>query len=205
MIKFFVLFFSFLLSLFAVSPEEIGHEEKVTNITYKDGVNTYTFSSLEEAQAEIEVKKLPNPGLIAKCNRLMYASDINEFYEMINDYRVENNITEVELDDTITLAACERAVESAYANWNMTGYIDDKKHHIRPNYLLASSIFLKYGINGNFGENYVRFYTTKEEAMNAWKASSSHNALLLSEKYTKCGIGVAADSDGYYYCVVLFN
>ena len=101
--------------------------------------------------------------------------------------------------------AMHRAAESAYSDWNMTAYENGSKRHIRPNFEKASSIATEYGITGNFGENYGRYFDTPAEILNGWKNSDAHNALLLNGSYTKAGIGIAADSDGYLYWIAIFN
>ena len=99
-----------------------------------------------------------------------------------------------------------RAAESAYADWNMTAKENGQtKRHIRPNFEKASSIKEQYGITGNFGENYGRNYATPEGILSGWQGSPAHNALLLSASYDEIGIGVAQDSEGYFYWIALFN
>ena len=45
------------------------------------------------------------------------------------------------------------------------------------------------------GENIAKGYTSAEAVVNAWMASASHRANILSEKYTSMGIGFV---DGYW-------
>lgn len=98
-----------------------------------------------------------------------------------------------------------RAAESAYSDWNMTAYENGvTKRHLRPNFEKASTILGYYGLGGSYGENYGRYQESPEEILDGWKNSSSHNAVLLTGAYTRCGIGVAQDSEGYFYWIALF-
>ena len=124
---------------------------------------------------------------------------------MINAYRTANGLPELSYNDNLTNAAMHRAAESAYADWNMTAKENGTKRHIRPNFEKASSIGAEYGITGNFGENYGRYHTSTTEILEGWQNSSAHNALLLSDKYTNIGIGIAKDSAGYFYWIAIFN
>lgn len=179
-----------------------------TNVVFKDGYNTYKFDNLDQAKAQTAgIAKLTNEeaNQRAVANKSNYAAEANDVLRLINEYRSANGLSEVAYDDTIATAAMHRAAESAYANWNMTAYENGStKRHIRPTYEKASSIKDYYGLEGNFGENYGRFQANAREILDGWKNSSSHNALMLNGKYTRCGIGVAQDSEGYYYWIAIF-
>lgn len=178
-----------------------------TDVTFKDGYNTYKFATLEEAMASLNIATLSNEeaNAAANTNKTAYAAQAARVLELINAYRTANGVSAVAYDDTIATAAMHRAAESAYANWNMTAYENGTtKRHIRPTFQKASTILEYYGLAGNFGENYGRYQESPEEILDGWKSSSSHNALMLNISYTKCGIGVAQDSEGYYYWIAIF-
>ncbi len=178
-----------------------------TDVTFKDGYNTYKFATLEEAMASLNIATLSNEEANARANanKSTYSSQAARVLELINEYRTANGLAAVAYDDTIATAAMHRAAESAYANWNMTAYENGTtKRHIRPNFQKASTILENYGLSGSFGENYGRYQASPEEILDGWKNSSSHNALMLGGSYTKCGIGVAQDSEGYFYWIAIF-
>lgn len=183
-------------------------QTSLTNVVYKDAEDSsHNYASLDEAKASIKVATLSDSEAktAAKANKTAYASQASEVVNLINEYRTANGLAKLTVNDTLSTAAMHRAAESAYADWNMTAMEGGAKRHIRPNFTKASTIASEYGIGGNFGENFGRWQASPSEIVAQWKSSSSHNALLLSESYTKVGIGVAQDSLGYYYWVALFN
>lgn len=186
---------------------EVAPTVTYTDIVYKDAYNTYKYSTLEEAKANINVNTLTDAQAKAEAavNKAAYSAQVNELVSMINAYRTANGLPELAYNDNLTNAAMHRAAESAYADWNMTAKENGTKRHIRPNFEKASSIGAEYGITGNFGENYGRYHTSTTEILEGWQNSSAHNALLLSDKYTNIGIGIAKDSAGYFYWIAIFN
>lgn len=178
-----------------------------TNVVFKNATDTYKFDTLTAAKEAVNVKRLSDEAArsLAKSNETLYASQVEELVVLINEYRTANGLNKVDLTANLTDAAMHRAAESAYSDWNMTAYENGSKRHIRPNFEKASSIATEYGITGNFGENYGRYFDTPAEILNGWKNSDAHNALLLNGSYTKAGIGIAADSDGYLYWIAIFN
>lgn len=183
-------------------------QTSLTNVVYKDAEgSSHNYATLDEAKASIKVATLSDSEAkaAAKANKTAYASLASEVVNLINEYRTANGLAKLTVNDTLSTAAMHRAAESAYADWNMTAMEGGAKRHIRPNFTKASTIASEYGIGGNFGENFGRWQASPSEIIAQWKSSSSHNALLLSESYTKVGIGVAQDSLGDYYWVALFN
>ena len=178
-----------------------------TNVVFKNATDTYKFDTLTAAKEAVNVNRLSDEDArsLAKSNETLYASQVEELVGLINEYRTANGLNKVDLTANLTDAAMHRAAESAYSDWNMTAYENGSKRHIRPNFEKASSIATEYGITGNFGENYGRYFDTPAEILNGWKNSDAHNALLLNGSYTKAGIGIAADSDGYLYWIAIFN
>ena len=175
-----------------------------SNITLK-GDPTLTFDSLEDARNSIQLKLLPNIKDVAIENSRKYENEISILIQLVNNYRAENSLNTLNETSQLNIIACHRAAESAYANWNMVGYLDGVKHHLRPNLERASTIFSEYNLTGNFGENYARFSNTPEETLEAWKKSSAHNKLLLDSNYSTIGAGMAYDSEGYLYWILIFN
>ena len=183
-------------------------QTSLTNVVYKDAEgSSHNYATLDEAKVSIKVATLSDSEAkaAAKANKTAYESLESEVVNLINEYRTANGLAKLTVNDTLSTAAMHRAAESAYADWNMTAMEGGAKRHIRPNFTKASTIASEYGIGGNFGENFGRWQASPSEIIAQWKSSSSHNALLLSESYTKVGIGVAQDSLGDYYWVALFN
>lgn len=180
-----------------------------TKISYSDvnGKKT-TYQSLAALKSSVKINALSNAqgkkaGL---ANMKTYATTATTLADQINAYRASHGLSQLKVDTTLSTAAMHRAAESAYSNWNVTAYENGTiKRHIRPNLQKASSIASYYGITGNYGENFARFFTTPESTLAGWEGSASHNAILTSTKYTKIGIGIAQASNGDYYWIALFN
>lgn len=139
-------------------------------------------------------------------NIVKYNNQIQKLVSIVNDYRISNNLYPLEYNNVLSLAAEHRATESAYSDWNMIGYTSNGvMHHYRPNFESASSIFELYNLSGNFGENYARYFSSCAEAVEGWKNSKAHNALMLSNNYNYIGVGIAQDAEGYFYYILLMN
>lgn len=212
----------------------IEEEETETEI-YSENVDAETqaieaFTEIEETQAETpqptitniicngvnysNINEIPQPETLtdndlkqmSANNIVKYDNQIQELVSIINDYRISNNLYPLEYNNVLSLAAEHRATESAYSDWNMIGYTSDGiMHHYRPNFESASSIFELYNLSGNFGENYARYFSSCAEAVEGWKNSKAHNALMLSNNYNYIGVGIAQDAEGYFYYILLMN
>lgn len=178
-----------------------------TNVIYSgyNGDRIY-YNSLQEARDNISVTIMlfEDAKTQAVQNKVVFKEWVDEIYKELNNYRISSGKSPLELDDTLVTIAMHRAVESAYSDWNMTAIENGKsKRHIRPNFQIASSILNEYGISGNYGENYARWYYTPDELMTGWKNSSGHNAIMLNEHFTRVGIGVALDKDDAPYWIMI--
>lgn len=143
---------------------------------------------------------------LAYNNMIIYADERKIIEDSINEYRVSLGIAPVIFDETLTILASHRASENAWCDWFATGYINGGYHHIRPDGREAMSIFSEYGITNQYtGENLARFFRNPEDVVPAWKNSETHNAILIDSNYTKCGIGVAKDSNGDFYFAASFS
>ena len=215
--------------------EEETETEIEETETYSENVDAETqvieaSTEMEETQAEIpqptitniicngvnysNTNEIPQPKIltdndlkqISANNIVKYDNQIQELVSIINDYRISNSLYPLEYNNVLSLAAEHRATESAYSDWNMIGYTSDgAMHHYRPNFESASSIFELYNLSGNFGENYARYFSSCAEAVEGWKNSKAHNALMLSNNYNYIGVGIAQDAEGYFYYILLMN
>jgi len=138
----------------------------------------------------------------AKENALEYSEEINQVFNLINGIRQSQGLESLVLDETLTQAACHRSYENAI---NDCFKVDSETgHHLRPNGEKASTIVGYYKVYGYFGEVMGRYQTTTEEIVNGWVNSASHYSVLVSDKYTKVGVGLAKDSNGHNYWTAIF-
>lgn len=105
------------------------------------------------------------------------------FFEMQNQYRIEQGLRELTYDQTCYEAAAIRNEEIAAVF-----------SHTRPDgrewYTVNEDVC--------YGENLASGYFDAEEVLLAWIDSPSHKKIILTEDYTKCGV---AEKDGYWTCI----
>ncbi len=106
----------------------------------------------------------------------------------------------VTYDAILTDMAQVRASENAANDY----FVIENGKHKRPDGRNASSICSDFGQAGYFGEVMGRYQETPDEIVNGWHNSATHYACMTSTKYSRVGVGVAADSEGYLYWVAIF-
>ena len=129
----------------------------------------------------------------------------NEVYKLLNEYRVENDLAELETNDYMKSLANTRSPEELYAylyNQQNTDY--EYEAHERANKTMCWTVV---GENGYkvYGENALecpiiesfqaggiiqKVDVTAEYIMNCFKKSEGHNENLLGPKYHGVGISV---------------
>lgn len=131
-----------------------------------------------------------------KSNVNTYEKLIKDVVKYTNQYRAANGKSKVSLDDTLTYVACYRSLEMANI---------DSLSHTRPNGTTVGSLAKAHSISYRIlGENIGCYHPTAKAIVDGWYASPSHRENLLSNNYTKIGVGVAMTNDGYYYWTQLF-
>lgn len=186
-------------------------EEKVTNTTYKYGNKIETLTEITYAVYSDIGKCKYNENSYERIDKSTFSattsdmkneatsvlnSNLNTIKEVgiktLNLYRKEVNKTDLEYDYELSLAATIRAMEM---------YHSGKFDHTRPNGSSCFTIYSELGIKYSAaGENIASNYGTLASAMVGWKNSPGHYANMISDYFTKVGIG-------YYekYYVTLFK
>lgn len=118
----------------------------------------------------------------------------------INAEREAAGVAAVTYDVTLTDMAQVRASENAANDY----FVIENGKHKRPDGRKASSICEDYGQRGSFGEVMGRYQETPDEIVTGWHNSATHYACMTNTKYSRVGVGVAADSEGYLYWVAIF-
>ena len=123
----------------------------------------------------------------ARENRETYRSYINQILKIINGYRAEKGVEPLKLNEGLTVMSCVRAEEIAWSG---------VQGHTRPDGTKCFTIFKEAGYEtGTAGENLGYGFDYPEEVCEAWKESRTHYNNIMNKKFTKVGIGVAADPD----------
>lgn len=127
--------------------------------------------------------KLTLPIIVKAQDFTDYGTDEDLIYSMlsvINDYRAEKGLNQLELGDTnAQTSAGIRAAEAAY---NLS--------HTRPNGKSYTTCFDDYEIEYNISiEIITTAGSTVEDKLNWWKNSPDHNSRLIDPKAEKIAIG----------------
>ncbi len=109
----------------------------------------------------------------------VYSDFEREVIRLVNIERAENGLPGLALDEEIGKAADIRAKE-----------IGEVFSHTRPDGSECFTVFTELGIkHGWAGENIAFGYRTPADVVEGWMNSSGHRANILSENYTKIGVG----------------
>ena len=173
---------------------------------YSDGskkeTSSYTTTEYDRTGYKASTSELlPEARSLKSSN----SSSINDVLKYVNQYRKEANEKQIDgvtdrkdltLDSNLTVAACARAVEIAYAK---------KFSHTRPDGRTCFTILddMNIGYNAS-GENISSGRSTAKAVSEGWKNSSGHYANMINKNYGKIGIGVIK-LRGTYYWVQLFT
>ena len=114
---------------------------------------------------------------------------------LLNQDRAANGRSALELDP----ALCDLA---RLKSRDM--YLNNYFSHTSPTYGSAAQMLSAYGYAfTSVGEN-IAHHATVEKAQAAFMSSSGHRQNILGSQWTKVGIGVWEDSQGFVYVTQLF-
>lgn len=173
-----------------VSEKETEQSSTIAEIQPQTEVATEAVQEPEvtEAVTELPIVQTPSDARVAQV------------IAGINAEREAAGVAAVTYDVTLTDMAQVRASENAANDY----FVIENGKHKRPDGRKASSICEDYGQSGNFGEVMGRYQETPDEIVTGWHNSATHYACMTNTKYSRVGVGVAADSEGYLYWVAIF-
>lgn len=164
---------------------------KYTVTTYSDGSTEKKLTSTSN--------RLDTSGYSATTNDLkaeatsLVDTNWNEYTSVlnkVNEYRSEVGEAPLTLDRDLCIAATIRSMENAYKNIFS---------HTRPNGSDCSTIMRELGISwGAFGENITAGQSTGAAAANSWRNSQPHYENMISNKFSKIGVGMAKVAGSSY-------
>ena len=108
---------------------------------------------------------------------------INAFL-LLNEIRRENGLNVLTWNDDLGPAALIRAQEATIL-WSHTRPDGTDWYTVNPDLV--------------YGENLANGYTTAENVVNAWMASSTHKENILSSEFTSGNIQIVENSNGTWY------
>lgn len=171
----------------------VAAANEATDLVVKETVSeketeVITETAATEAVTELPIVQTPSDARVAQV------------IAGINAEREAAGVAAVTYDVTLTDMAQVRASENAANDY----FVIENGKHKRPDGRKASSICEDYGQSGNFGEVMGRYQETPDEIVTGWHNSATHYACMTNTKYSRVGVGVAADSEGYLYWVAIF-
>lgn len=179
---------------------ETAAKEATTEITTEEATEAVTeqSSTIAESQPQTEVAT----EAVTDVPVVQTPSDarVAQVIAGINAEREAAGVVAVTYDVTLTDMAQVRASENAANDY----FVIENGKHKRPDGRNASSICEDYGQSGSFGEVMGRYQETPDEIVTGWHNSATHYACMTSSKYNRVGVGIAADSEGYFYWVAIF-
>lgn len=175
-----------------VTEEVKAVTEETTEVQTETAAQTVAPAVEETQPVEPEIQKEEAAPVID--------SRVSEVIAGINAERAAAAVAPVVYDATLTSMAQTRASENADNNF----FVVENGKHMRPDGRTASSICTDYGVYGYFGEVMGRNQTSPAEIVTGWHNSAPHYACMTGAKYSRVGVGVAADAKGNLYWVAIF-
>ena len=178
---------------FALNPDMTG---SLAQMLYGTENNAEAVTEAVQATEHTEVAtEAPAPVVQTPSD-----ARVTQVIAGINAERAAAGLAAVTYDATLTDMAQVRASENAANDY----FVIENGKHKRPDGRNASSICSDFGQAGYFGEVMGRYQTSPAEIVTGWHNSATHYACMTSTKYSRVGVGVAADSEGYLYWVAIF-
>ncbi len=115
---------------------------------------------------------------------LGYAASISpsEVIRLTNEKRAQNGLPALTENAVLSRAALAKGTDM---------FNKDYWAHVAPDGTTPWSFFASFGYSYKYaGENLARDFTNPSSAVDAWMASSSHRANILSTKYKEIGVAV---------------
>lgn len=181
--------------------EEYKFGVKITNKTSvyyelsKDGskkpIRSKNETFYDRSSFNAETKELL---LEAKNSILQNKEDRENLFDLINEYRKKEDISNLELSNQLSEAATVRSLEMAWSG-NFS--------HTRPNgksaYTISSDFNFDFKI---LGENIAKDIDTSKDVINYWKDSLGSYKNIVNLKYKYVGIGVVEVSNVKYWTLL---
>ena len=171
----------------AKTQKETTHVSSIVQTTEKTVTTTVPSSATQTTETTISVMAVPD---------YIPEQEVIDIYNAINDYREENGLHRLVLDEDLCKLAYIRAQEQGQV-----------KGHTRPDGRRCNTVAKDYGYKYNgFGENIaIGPDADCYETVNGWKNSPGHNENMLKSKWTKTGLALCVLDNGRYAVVHLFS
>ena len=116
-------------------------------------------------------------------------------WNLLNQDRIANGLPALQLDEELCRLARIKSTDMKQNNYFA---------HVSPTYGSAAEMLRYFGYQfASVGEN-IAHHATVEKSQAAFMSSSGHRANILGSQWSKVGIGVVYDDNGYVYVTQLF-
>ena len=179
-----------------------GYEEKITNVetvTNPFLIETKIAETITEFVIEITTL-IEKTQTNREVEQTTYTTEstmpamISDMVEIINNYRIKENLNQLKVSDFLCEIAEIRA-EEASISWS----------HTRPNGLGIDSLISASNYKWTIvGENLAKYEkASAEDIVKSWLSSDSHRENLLNPQYRFCGIAECKYGEICYISIVL--
>jgi len=185
-----------------ISPLNAGNTEVLILVTAENGnVVTYKVTVIKEADPASTITSVEYGHTITNGNIRTVKLGTTGI-EMKDQLDNENEYLEIwTADETEQVSDSDPLATGMIVKL----MVDGVERHLRPNGKLSASVVNEHKyIWSSYGENMGRYHKDANEIFNGWKNSKRHNELMLSTKYEKMGLGIASDSEGYLYWILIY-
>ena len=116
-------------------------------------------------------------------------------WNLLNQDRIANGLQPLPLDEELSRLARIKSTDMKQNHYFA---------HVSPTYGNASDMLTYFGYSFNsVGEN-IAHHATVEKSQAAFMSSTGHRANILGSQWSRVGIGVTYDENGYVYVTQLF-
>lgn len=116
-------------------------------------------------------------------------------WNLLNQDRIANGLPALQLDQELCRLARIKSMDMKQNNYFA---------HVSPTYGSAAEMLRHFGYQfAGVGEN-IAHHATVEKSQAAFMSSTGHRANILGSQWSKVGIGVAYDNNGFVYVTQLF-
>jgi uncharacterized protein YkwD len=134
---------------------------------------------------------LPSPTITTTSGPVSLDTEESAFVVLINDYRLQSGLTELQLSPL--LVAASKWMSTDMANNNYFSHTDSLGRDP-----FTRMAFFGYDVSGYSGENIAAGYASASDTFTQWQSSPAHNANMLDPNYFSLGVGRASNSNSTY-------
>ncbi len=142
----------------------------------------------------------PAPAPVENNNTPVSSSNLSyeqKVVELVNVERQKAGLPTLQMDSAISNVARAKSKDMAVNNYFA---------HQSPTYGSAGDMLRQFGIKWSaWGENIAAGQRTPETVVNAWMNSPGHRANILSNNFSKIGVGYETNSSGRPYWTQIFT